>query len=297
MKQTQTHRNLVIPGSNQKPILLDLFLPAKSKAPLLIYAHGFKGFKDWGHAEYMARFFVNYGIAFAKFNFSHNGVTQEDLLDITDPESFGHNNYSKEQHDLGAVLDYLEQCQWRDQLEFHSLGVVGHSRGGAMAFIKALSDNRIKKLILWAAPFDLKSSFKVHTIQQWNSEGVVSVSNKRTQQTYPLYKQFYDDFLENESAFDIPSQAFKLGIPLLILHSSDDDVVPVQNAQLYYDHVPHSVFINMEYGGHTFGANHPFDPQTNSYLKIIDEVLENTAEFLIDETVKPLVDLIGPHSI
>lgn len=296
MQQPQIHRNLVLRGSDQKPILLDLFLPSKAKAPLLVYAHGFKGFKDWGHAEYMARFFMDYGIAFAKFNFSHNGVTQDDPSDISDPETFGLNNYSKEQYDLGVVLDFLEQCEWKDRMAFHTLGVVGHSRGGAMAFIKALSEKRIKKLILWAAPFDLKDSIRTHSVAQWNNKGVVQVKNKRTGQQYPLYKQFYDDFIKNEKKFDIPAKALELNIPLLIMHSSDDLVVPVQNAKQYYEAIPHSVFIDMEHGGHTFGATHPFDPATNPHIELINTVLENTAEFLTDENTMPLIDLIGSNN-
>ena len=39
----------VIPGTSDKPILFDIQYPeSQDKSPLIIFLHGFKGFKDWG---------------------------------------------------------------------------------------------------------------------------------------------------------------------------------------------------------------------------------------------------------
>ena len=41
---------------------------------LIIFCHGFKGFKDWGPWNLVAEHFAKAGFFFIKFNFSHNFV-------------------------------------------------------------------------------------------------------------------------------------------------------------------------------------------------------------------------------
>jgi pimeloyl-ACP methyl ester carboxylesterase len=282
------HRNVPIEPadkhSNQRVILMDICLPTKGKRfTPIIFAHGFKGFKDWGHFDYMSEYFAQQGLACIKFNFSHNGVTVDDPSDISDFEVFGHNNYSIEIEDLKRVMDYLEKCEWKEFLALGNIHVVGHSRGGAIGFLTSLQDARIRKLVMWASPFDLGKSFRSESIEKWNTLGKVDVVNGRTKEVYPLYRQFYDDFVKNKPHLDIPRKCHECKIPLLLLHAKDDQVVPIEDARAYYEHIPHAILIELDKGGHTFGASHPFDPETCDTLDVIEEVLENTVEFVLDE--------------
>jgi len=62
-----------IPGSDNKAILIDYILNDQvENAPMIIFVHGFKGFKDWGTHHLVADYFSNNGFNFLKFNFSHN---------------------------------------------------------------------------------------------------------------------------------------------------------------------------------------------------------------------------------
>ena len=56
--------------------------------PLIIFCHGYKGFKDWGAWNLMAEAFAKIGFCFIKFNFSHNGGTIEQPIDFPDLEAF-----------------------------------------------------------------------------------------------------------------------------------------------------------------------------------------------------------------
>ena len=65
--------SIVIQGKHQKPILIDYrYLPDGLKKPIIIFCHGYKGFKDWGAWNLMADAFTEAGFCFIKFNFSHN---------------------------------------------------------------------------------------------------------------------------------------------------------------------------------------------------------------------------------
>jgi uncharacterized protein len=104
----QTVKNILIAGSGGRQMALDLcYENTDSPKPVVIYAHGFNGFKDWGNFDLIAARFAAAGFVFIKFNFSHNGTTPAQPSDFTDLEAFGQNNYTIELHDLNAVVDWV----------------------------------------------------------------------------------------------------------------------------------------------------------------------------------------------
>ena len=47
------------------------FLPDDHAKPVILFNHGFKGFKDWGPFNLMASKFAEAGFVFIKMNFSY----------------------------------------------------------------------------------------------------------------------------------------------------------------------------------------------------------------------------------
>ena len=77
-------KNTIIPQPKSKPIVADcFFVDDKKPKPILIFCHGYKGFKDWGAWNLMAEAFAETGFFFIKFNFSHNGGTVENPIDLS----------------------------------------------------------------------------------------------------------------------------------------------------------------------------------------------------------------------
>lgn len=281
MKKIQKHE-LSIEGYKQLPITLDVSVPAsKTPLPLIVFCHGFKGFKDWGHFNWVAESAAQQGMAFLKFNFSHNGIRPDNLTELSDLEAFAENNYSIELHDLGAVINYAVENAPVFNVNPKEIYLIGHSRGGGIALLKAAEDKKIKKLALWASLSEFDSFFRPKTIEEWQKNGVVYAENKRTGQQLPLNKQFYDDYLKNKASLDVRKSAKMLEIPLLIIHGDKDESVDIAHAEFLYNLVQHSIFIKVEGGNHTFGAKHPFDPETDG-SEMLDELLENTFEFFLD---------------
>ena len=61
-------------GSENRKSAVSIFYPKKrEKAEIVLFAHGFKGFKDWGHFPLIQRYLANNGFIVVAFNFSHNG--------------------------------------------------------------------------------------------------------------------------------------------------------------------------------------------------------------------------------
>lgn len=109
-------KNKVLINSYNKPITFDYrFQENNIKKPIILFSHGFKGFKDWGTFNLMADHFAKKGFIFLKLNFSFNGTTPENTVDFVDLEAFGNNNFSKELDDLKTVIDHLESEECEDR--------------------------------------------------------------------------------------------------------------------------------------------------------------------------------------
>ena len=114
-------------------------------------------------------------------------------------------------------------------------------------------------------------------LERFKKEGVVFVPNTRTHQQMPLFYQFAENFMNNRKRLDISTAANCISIPFLIVHGTNDEAVPVEEARNLNKLCPHSQLLLIAGGGHTFGAAHPF---LNTVLPdAADEAVRATINF------------------
>ena len=263
----ELNKNGIIKGPNGRPIIYDLQYKKESiNAPIVIFCHGYKGFKDWGAWGLFAKTFSSNGISFLKFNFSHNGGTEKQPVDFPDLEAFAENNYTKELQDLQFVINWLcDTYKNSKAIDINNITLMGHSRGGGIVTIKASEEQRIKKLVTIASVSDYKLRFPAKmALKSWALSGVYFVKNKRTNQLMPHNYQFYKDFLQNEERLTISRAAKSLNIPHLILHGSADLAVDVSEAKVLHSWSPNSNICIIHKSNHVFGSKHPWDEPTIS---------------------------------
>lgn len=270
-------KNIVIEGASGRPIALDVSLSENHKAPLVIFSHGFKGFKDWGAFNYISSFFASQEVSFLKFNFSHNGTTPSDCLNFSDLEAFGNNNFSKELDDLGLVINWVEK-ELYEKVDLSNLVLIGHSRGGGISILKANEDSRVKKVISWASVSDFENRLPKEKDHIWRDRGVAYVYNGRTKQQMPMYYQFREDFYKNKNRLDIPKAVKSLDVPLLVVHGSEDKTVDLSEAYSLTKNAQHSELFVVEGADHVFNVKHPFTQE--SLPKELESVLHKTISFL-----------------
>ena len=223
----------MINGKHRKPILIDVtHLSNKKDLPIIIFCHGYKGFKDWGAWNLMANSFAEAGFCFIKFNFSHNGGTIEQPIDFPDLEAFGNNNYTKELDDLESVIDWVfNNRNFKPIINFNNINLIGHSRAGGIVSIKAEENNKIKKLITLAGVSNFgERTSTIGNLEKWKKDGVKYILNGRTKQQMPHYYQFYKDFINNEERLTIKRAVSNLKIPHLIIHGNNDNSVLIDEA-------------------------------------------------------------------
>src|SRR5712691_3674117 len=88
------------------PIRGDIDAPQQARA-LVVVAHGFKGFKNWGFFPWLAEYLCDEGFAVVRFNMSRSGIGENlDTLDHLD--LLAGDTYTAQIHDLVDVVDHAQ---------------------------------------------------------------------------------------------------------------------------------------------------------------------------------------------
>lgn len=257
------HKNILLPGPHQLPLLTDIFLPdSPAPAPVLLYAHGFNGFKDWGNFDLIAERFREAGFVCIKFNFSHNGTSPEQPEDFVDLKAYSENNYSIELDDLGAMIDWATSAEhpFAQQIDKSRVGLIGHSLGGGIVLLKAAEDARVKAVATWAAISKCQTpwgNWPKEKMEDWQRTGVAHITNGRTGQEMPLGYQLVTDFQQNRQRLDMEAAVKSLKIPLLICHGTADPAVPFESARKLHSWKEDAQLFSVE-SDHVFGRRHPW---------------------------------------
>ena len=273
--------NIIINGSAGKPILIDVTFRANSKAKqVVVFCHGFKGFKDWGPFNDIADYFAEQGIVFVKFNFSFNGTTIDDPSNFGDLKAFGNNNFCKELDDLTLVLDWIENCkELKGEIDTGKISLFGHSRGGSIALLKTAEDRRVAKVVSWASPSNFLDRLpKKEKLAKWKQFGVAYIYNGRTKQNMPMYFQFYENCIKFAKRLNIQNAVSKMSIPHLLVHGNDDPTVLLTEAVNIKSWNPNIVLHVIDGANHVLGGFHPYDLE--KFPKDLQEAIDVTIKFL-----------------
>ena len=275
-------KNIVLEKEGNKPILVDFFYNSNNnKMPVIIFCHGYKGYKDWGAWNLVAKEFANNNFFFLKFNFSHNGGTVENPIDFPDLNAFGNNNFTHELNDIERVLSFTsENTEFSKNIDLTNIFLIGHSRGGGLCAIKASENKQIKGLITWAGVSNFKIRFNEGSeeFKEWKDKGVKYVENKRTKQQMPHFFQFFLDFKENEKRFNIQSAIQSLKLPFLVIHGDNDKSVLQNEGRDLHSWNKNSKFFSVKNGTHTFSSMHPW--QELKLPKGLQLVTETSINFI-----------------
>ena len=172
---------------------------------LVILGHGVTGNKDRPFVVALGQALAAAGLNALRFSFSGNGASGGRFVD---------SNISKEADDLGSVLDAVGN---------RPVAYVGHSMGGAVGVVRASQDSRIKFLVSLAG--------MVHTKAFAEREfGMVKpgLGFMWDDESCPLSQAYMDDLTKLNSLAD---RAPKIHSPWLLVHGSEDDVVPIQDSR------------------------------------------------------------------
>jgi alpha-beta hydrolase superfamily lysophospholipase len=261
-------------GTENRESLYDLCIPDNSNGELIIFVHGFMGFKDWGAWHLVQDFFTNKGYAFCKFNLSHNGGTVENGIDFPDELSFGKNTYSFEVEDLVSLTKKISS-HFEKVPQIH---LIGHSRGGATALLSARTIGA-KTLSLWASISSIAARFPSNEeLKKWEEEGIRYIQNSRTQQKLPQNFSLYTDYIKNKEKLDLEKASKTLTISVSIFHGEQDNSVDPSEGALLASWVNTDLNL-IKNTDHVFGAKHPW--LESELPQKLEELCIKTLAFLL----------------
>ena len=259
----QSIKNILLKGSENRDMLVDIFYKDNGfLKPIVIYIHGFNGFKDWGNFDLIAQQFAANGFVFIKMNLSHNGTTPDFPEEFSDLNAYGNNNYTKELFDVEQIINWVvdEKNSYKSHFDINQISLIGHSRGGGIAILKSSEDDRIKSLITWASVHECKSPWNrwsVEQMKEWQTKGVQYITNKRTNQQLPIYYQLYENYIDFQKRLDIEKNIQNISIPILICHGTKDEAVPYHAAEKLKEWQPKATLFLLE-SDHVFDRKHPW---------------------------------------
>lgn len=265
--------SFILERENERPILIDYSTPEEDTKGVILFAHGFKGYKDWGDWNLVQSFFMENGFVFVKFNFSCNGGTMENPIDFPDLEAFSQNSYWQEQIDIKDVIDWVSE---KFGFEIH---LIGHSRGGAAVLLQ--SDNHlVKSITSWAGVTDVFTRLKPEEVACWEKGETVMIKNGRTNQNMPLTSTFYNDLIEHKGELNIEKKVKGSTKSILAIHAIDDLAVSyVESKNLIKWNSNVDLHI-LSTGGHTFETK---QPSLNNEIKgSLKEVVKITKDWIQD---------------
>jgi len=243
--------------------------------PCVVALHGFKGFMDWGFWPAFARRLAGRGFAVVRFNFSGSGHTDAEPFEA--PEAFFANTPSRELEDLERVRTWLTHAApaW---LDARRVALVGHSLGGGVALVHAARRGDYRALVGWAAVSTFRR-FPREVEALWRRQGYFEVPNLRTQEIHRMGTAWLDDIEAHASKLDVRAACARLTTPVLLLHGTQDEAVPLTEGEALRDACrPGLARLEVLPGAnHTFQAVHPLQGLPAQ----LGQVFHKTEEFLV----------------
>ncbi len=269
-----------IPGADDQPILGDCHLPAGIPRGVVLIAHGFKGYKDYGMFPRIAQILAGAGFIAHRFNFSHSGMTNTtDTFER--PDLFEQDTWNKQVADYRAVIDTIADAR----LDGTGLKFVmfGHSRGGVSSLLTA---GRHAGDVSKAQPSGVATASAPNTCnylppdecEKLLQDGFIVSPSSRTGQDLRVGKAFLTEQQDDPVAHDLLALVRNVTCPMLIMHGDADPAVPVECATSIATEAGErgELFI-IEGADHVFNTPNPLPAEQKS-----SDELKSMLEKLID---------------
>ncbi|MDT0651282.1 bifunctional alpha/beta hydrolase/OsmC family protein [Autumnicola edwardsiae] len=247
-----------------------LELPTNQKPHnFVLFAHCFTCNKNFFAPKNISRTLASRGFGVLRFDFTGLGESEGNFSDT---------NFSGNVQDLVAAAKFLKK-------EHKSPSVlVGHSLGGAAVLMASEEIESVKAIATIAAPSTITHvegllSEQMDKLMK-DANATVNIGGR----PFKIKKQFLEDLQKH----DLRSRLSKLEKAILILHSPQDEVVEVKNAEELYTAVSHpKSFVSLD------GADHLLNDK--EYSIYAGRVIATWAEKYIE--LEEIQDLETDHQV
>ncbi|MFH1591749.1 MAG: alpha/beta hydrolase [Candidatus Woesearchaeota archaeon] len=223
------------------------------KFPIAIFCHGYRGTKESSKVKPLAEKLISKGVGLFAFDFSGRGESEGKFEETT---------ISQYIEDLASVINHLSK--YTDKIS-----VIGSSLGGLVTLQEAVGDKKIKLLVLLSPvshfPWRSEKEFSEGGLKEWKERGYTYMQSGRFGELKINYS-FYEDGLK----FGDYSVYESIDIPVLVIHGTEDESVPIDDSRKLVKYIQKSNLIELT------GADHMYTGEKN-----FDRVVEETVRFIV----------------
>lgn len=267
----------------------DLYTPITGLAkefPVIIFIHGFKGFKDWGPFPDACEEISRFGFGVLAINLSKNGIG-ENKTKLDREDLFAESTVSRDLDDIGFVIDALKRGKISTNnvhLNTDQIGLIGHSRGGHTAILAAAEFETVQCLVTWSAFSDYLKRFSEQDLENFEKKGFTIYENSRTGQKMKVNKSLYEDLKESQEKLTALNRVKDLRMPCMFIHGRKDETVPyTESEQLHIHCAAKDKELRIINGAtHTYGASHPFEEM--DFPKPFKNLIDHTVTWFSENT-------------
>lgn len=207
------------------------------KMPIAIVSHGLGG--SYQELENYAKDLANKGYLAYAFDFP-GGATGGKSTRLSQTKM----SIYTEEADLQGVIKALRK---RSDVQKEGILLVGGSQGGVVTALTASQHpEHIKALVLMYPAFSI-----THDAQSMYSS-VNEIPNKTDVFGFEVGKSYYQNLLDS----DITKVATKFSGPVLIVHGTSDEVVPIKYSKQAAKNFPNATFKQINGGDHGFSGDY-----------------------------------------
>ncbi len=139
-------KEFVMQTNSGNSVHLDIrYLEEYPVTKIILFVHGFKGFKDWGFFPYAAEYFFHKGFSTINFNFSHSGVSFPGK-ELNNPEIFSCNTPVLEVEELKEFIYALCNGNIYEIVPVEII-LIGHSLGRAISLLCGNSCSKVNMIV------------------------------------------------------------------------------------------------------------------------------------------------------
>ena len=228
---------------------------------VVLLAHGFRGYKDYGFIPVLAQRLADEGFLSHRFNFSHSGMDHGH--GHFNPDTFSGDTWNHQVADLLSVIKAINEG--RLEGGGRPLMLFGHSRGGVTCLLAAgrhsddPSLSHLRGLVTAATPVDA-SRLKDSEREAFLRHGHIEVPSSRTGQTLRIDSAWLREQQADPEGHDVVTQAGRVRVPVGIVHGLDDSTVDSEDAVYLAEAVGERAIMRLIDGGnHVFNTPNPAD--------------------------------------
>ena len=252
-----------IPGSDGEAIIGNTHVPREEPAGVVVIAHGFKGYKDYGMFPRIAEELASAGFIAHRFNLSHSGMTNN-VETFERPDLFEKDTWNKQVFDLETVVASVAS----GSLEGRGLPYVlfGHSRGGASVLLAAgrwagdSSRQQPAGVIAASSPSSCMS-LNAEQMKELEAKGFIVSPSARTGQALRIGKLALTEQQADPAGHDVLASAARITCPALVVHGEKDPTVPAACAHQLGAAIGDRAQVKIIEGAdHVFNTPNPMPP-------------------------------------